>query len=540
MQHVIAGDRAASRVLWRSLALVGLVTIVTAYFSDLFYFPDEHYQVLEFMSRKLGTTQPTDMPWEYFARIRSWMQPFIYYLIAWPLMTLGLKDLFHITFVLRLLTGVLSWIALALFARETLKSLEGAEERLSFARYLPWFGFLPYLFVRTASETMSAAFFTLGLALVMNRQNPRRLLAAGLLCGLAFVCRYQSAFLILGLMAWLTLIARTRVNGLALFCAGLVLALGAGTLVDYWGYGAFNFTPWLYFKANILDGVAAKSFGRDPVYAYLYMGLANIFLPISLVLMAAMAMMWARNPRHVITWVTVPFILIHSLIAHKEPRFLFPLAIIAVAFPVLGFSPLLPRARALAARLWSWRASPGAKFVTTCSAAAMLFLAVYPLGLRPHMPMAKYVYRHFPGGLHAYSLDAEPFTSYPMYRPAAFQSQHLANRAALASQLQMGPVYLFSNSTTLPDGALPDGARATMLYSEFPLADFGYALQGRDYLKAFADFSARAAFLKLPPLYWITLFRVEPATRSYRANNDAKCCSTVRTRLSAAWAAAPD
>src|ERR1039457_7263501 len=55
------GDRAAIRVLWRSLAIVAAVTVLTAYFSDLFYFPDEHYQVLEFMSNKLGLTAPADM-----------------------------------------------------------------------------------------------------------------------------------------------------------------------------------------------------------------------------------------------------------------------------------------------------------------------------------------------------------------------------------------------------------------------------------------------------------------------------------------------
>ena len=36
--------------LKRSLLLVGLVTVITAWFCDVVYFPDEHFQVLEFMA----------------------------------------------------------------------------------------------------------------------------------------------------------------------------------------------------------------------------------------------------------------------------------------------------------------------------------------------------------------------------------------------------------------------------------------------------------------------------------------------------------
>ena len=41
--------------LRRSLAILAAVVVVTAWFSATFYFPDEHYQVLEFMAYKLET-----------------------------------------------------------------------------------------------------------------------------------------------------------------------------------------------------------------------------------------------------------------------------------------------------------------------------------------------------------------------------------------------------------------------------------------------------------------------------------------------------
>lgn len=509
MPEELDNDPAIPRALWRSLALITAVTLITACFSDLYYFPDEHYQVLEFMSLKLGITAPSDMPWEYFAHIRPWMQPFLYFLIARPLLLLGVRDLFFVTFILRLATGLFSVAALALFARKVLPSIKGEEEKLAFARYLPFFGFLPYLFVRTSSETLSAAFFTLGLALAMRPGN--RLFWAGLCCGLAFDCRYQSALLIIGLFAWLAVVARAPLRALTAFSAAMLLAVLAGAWVDHWGYGAWQFTPWLYFKANILDGVAAQQYGTQPFFAYFYLLPAQFFAAITLVLMLAMMVMWLRNPRHVLTWVTLPFLVLNMAVGHKEARFLFPLAILATAFPVLAFSPRLARWRPFAARLWSYRNSGAARFITAVSVLLMAFLAVYPFGFRPHMPMARYLYRNFPAGLVAYSFDKQPFVSYPMYRQPGTRFEKLQTPSQLLPLLDKGPVYLLAGRPSLAASLLPAGARARAIYSEFPLETLGYDAAGTRYLDAFARFSAWAGFLKLPPLDWVTLYRVDRA-----------------------------
>jgi len=491
------------RELRRSLLILTGVTIVTAWFSNTFYFPDEHYQVLEFMGLKLGITPASELPWEFAARIRPWFQPLVYFLIASPLRALGMTDMFTVVFVLRLLTGLFSLAALAAFARAILPTIEGQDERRAFVRYLPLFGFLPYLFVRTSSETFSAAFFALGLSVALGAKTVPRLALAGLLCGLAFDSRYQTGLMGLGLFAWLAVMARARVAVLAAFLGGGLVALAIGAVADHWGYGAWVFPPLGYVDVNLVQGVAAHQFGREPVFAYLYLLPAQIFFAITLVLMAGMMTMWLRNTRHVVTWVTLPFVLAHLLIAHKEARFLFPLAILATAFPVLGFSPSLPRWRATFERVWKWRRSVAAKAVTAISVAAMAYFALYPFGVRPHMPMAEYLYRHGPGAV--YSLGA-PFQSYPLYRPIGFSSKRL-EAAQLPSLLDGGPVYLISDEPLPPP--LPPDARATLLYSEFPLARFGYGPAGSDYIAGYTAFAARHRFLKLLPLYWYTLYRLE-------------------------------
>jgi hypothetical protein len=62
-----------------------------------------------------------------------------------------------------------------------------------------------------------------------------------------------------------------------------------------------------------------------------------------------------------------------------------------------------------------------------------------------------------------------------------------------------------SDTPTLPPGI---DANATLLYSEFPFAA-GHAQAGTDYIAGYTNFAKRAGFLKLLPLHWYTLYRLE-------------------------------
>ena len=492
--------------------ILALVTVVTAWFSVTFFHPDEHFQILEFMSHRLGRTAASDLPWEFHYRIRAWMQPFLYFLVARPLIGLGLHDIFDVTFVLRLATGLISLAALAAFARAFLASLTRTDERNFFAGALPFFGFLPYLFVRTSSEILSADFFTLALALVMGRRTAARFILAGLLSGLAFECRFQSAILVLPLLAWLAIVARARLTHLGLFGIGFVAVIGLAAPIDHWGYGVWCFPPWDYFKVNLLDNVAAQRFGTDPFFAYPYLLIANIFLPVLVMLVLAMVLVWIRQPRHIVTWVSLPFFLIHSVIAHKEERFLFPLYLLATSFPVLAFAPSGKAWPNWARRLWPYRTGGFAKAIGALSVATMALLAVYPPGFISHLPAAQYFYRSFPNGLTVYTFAPEPFRSFPMYRPVPYRSHRLADNGALQDLLAKGPVYLLSETPNLPPDTLPPRARAQLLYSEWPFARApAMATFGTRVIQFDGWLNWKIFGLKIPQFTCLTIFRVEPA-----------------------------
>jgi phosphatidylinositol glycan class B len=194
--------------------------------------------------------------------------------------------------------------------------------------------------------------------------------------------------------------------------------------------------------------------------------------------------------------------------AHKEERFLFPLAILATSYPVLAFSPARERLLAGFGRVWDWRHSIAAKVIGWSAVAAMLFLAVYPFGIRPHMKMAKYLYRHFPAGLQAYSFDAERFDSYPMYRPKPYRVDILFDRQDLAAALAKGPVYLFSDTPTLPPAA--QGVHARLVYSEFLFAQSpNAAARATEIMCGYAALK-RSTPIHPPQLAFWTLFRLDP------------------------------
>ena len=78
--------------------------------------------------------------------------------------------------------------------------------------------------------------------------------------------------------------------------------------------------------------------------------------------------------------------------------------------------------------------------------------------------------------------------------------------ARLDALLAKGPVLVMAQT---PAPLEIPGAKAMLLYSEFPLARFGYGAAGADYIRGWDAFSARHGWLKLLPLYWYTLYRVE-------------------------------
>jgi phosphatidylinositol glycan class B len=517
----------------RALRVQLAVVAVTAFFSLTYFHPDEHFQVLEPLGVKLGTTVEAQLTWEFGARMRAWMQPAAYFVVARAAQALGLRDTFAIAFLLRLASGLLAWLALSAMVRTMLGWAGDPGVRRVQLRTATWLGFLPFLAVRTSSENVSGALFTLGFCLVLAAVPPaatdaaRALLPgragflAGALFGLAFECRFQTGVLVAGFVAWLFAFRRVGAAGAAALGGGLAVAVGLGLLVDRWGYGVWCFPPWEYLRVNLVDRVASARFGTDPFYGYLYLLPANIFAPVVLVLMLALGLAWVRRPKHPVTWTTLPYVVVASALAHKEERLLFPMILVATSAVTLGLSPsgratpvpvwlrgLARRGDALAARIWRLRKSPVAWLVVANDLAGMLLLAVYPLGWDADVTFYDFAYHHIEAGAHVWTRDGWGFPDYPFYRREPWRPEVPASAAGVEAALVRGePSYVVMPFPYEPVDAKGAAARSTLVYSEFPgwtspvvRAALGPALER----------FVRAVYARSGPRpKWLTAYRLE-------------------------------
>jgi GPI mannosyltransferase 3 len=456
----------------KNRVLVLLVaTCVTAWFSYAYFHVDEYFQVLELTRLKLDPAAVPELPWEHAERLRPWLQPLIYFGLAKMLAVVSVKEIFALAFVFRLVTGLSNVLAVILFLRTTLPWL-APRERGVHQSVVTLAGFLPYLFVRTSSESASMAALTIGWSLLLSGTpastwrvpaSTGRLAACGLLFGVAFELRFQTAFSTAGMIAWLFWRGGLRARLLPLF-AGIGIAIGMGTLADRWGYGEWEIVPWNYFRANVLEG-AAGMFGTDPPFAYFWMLPANLFAPIVLLLLGLMLLAWAREPRHPLTWATFPLFVVHNLIPHKEERFLFPLAIFATGLVTLALRPGGRMGDGVWRRLDTW---PVRAPLCIVNFVPMLFLALVAVGWNHHVRFAHYIASHIGDELHASAMPEIELTL-PPFHPRIYDVDK-ADPRELGRRIEAGTArpWLITDRPFLQTGVRALDERAVLVYSELP------------------------------------------------------------------------
>ncbi len=303
----------------QQVAAAAIIVFLAAIFSEGFFHPDEHFSTIELMHRKFNSELQTDIfGWDFALSIRSYFQPFVYFVVLWPFRALGLTDPFFQVLILRLLNGGLFLFSLNQFLKNYLPSNQQADrQRFFFLTLATWF--VPYLIVRTSSESLSASLFLLALASANSTEE--RGFQTGFFAGLSFLARFQMGIPALFLFLWKFQIARVRMTQLIHYCLGILLAIFILLLVDRWGYGEWVFSPWNYLNENILKSRASE-FGVDPWYYYFKVILTKGALPISLPLLLGSLYYFYWQRRSLLTWIVLPFVLVHFMIGHKEWRFL--------------------------------------------------------------------------------------------------------------------------------------------------------------------------------------------------------------------------
>lgn len=143
------------------------------------------------------------------------------------------------------------------------------------------------------------------------------------------------AFAFVGIGLWLIFIRKSKWLELAVIFTGGLIALGIGVLIDHNLYGSWEFTPWNYYVANIVKGKAAE-FGTMPFWDYIPLTVVHAVPPIGVALLLLIAIGVKKAYKDIFVYILLSFLVLHSVVGHKEMRFLFPVIFAATYLAALG------------------------------------------------------------------------------------------------------------------------------------------------------------------------------------------------------------
>jgi phosphatidylinositol glycan class B len=297
---------------------------LTAIYSNGYLHADEHYQVIEFAGVINGSNAPGDLPWEFHSRIRPAIQPVLCYLVFELCDFCKIDNPFEKAMLLRIMTAMLAIAAITVFIRSFEKFIQ-EKFRIWFYLLSYFLWFLPFLNVRFSSEAMSGLWMLCAIALSVKEtaKNSNSFLI-GIFAALSFAFRYHMVFAIGGLILWLVLIRRDSLKKLLILSSGSVLILAGSIVLDSWFYGSFTLAPLNYFKAAFAE-TPVYQFTTEPWYFYLLHIFRDTLIPLGLLIFASLLYLVYKKPKLILLWVILPFFIAHTLIPHKELRFLFPM-----------------------------------------------------------------------------------------------------------------------------------------------------------------------------------------------------------------------
>jgi phosphatidylinositol glycan class B len=347
-------------ILMGFLALATVLRLATLMHSPSTYQPDEIFQTTE-PAHHLAFG-PSVVTWEWRLGIRSWVFPGFLALVMRATSWMGPGSsgyLAGIAVVMTLISLTTVWFGFAWVEKVSGRT---AAILAGFA-CATWWEFV-YFGPKTFSEVVAAHILLPGLYLGAWTEKPdwkKRLFLAGLCCGLAVSLRIQLAPAVgLAALYFCRTDWRRRIPVVA---AGLFLPVLIFGLVDAftWSHPFQSF--YMYFYVNLIQGRSA-SFGVEAWYWYLPKLVRHLG---PLLLFACIGA--RRSP--FLGWLALTVLVFHSLIGHKEARFLYPMMPLVITLAALG----IVECAKLIGAIWKIPVAPrlvAALGITLCAATSVL------------------------------------------------------------------------------------------------------------------------------------------------------------------------
>lgn len=327
-----------------AILFVALIAYMTcAVCSSGVLHPDEHFQILEFAKWKLGEGTPQAMAWEHVAKIRPTLQPVLAMMIIRPCRWLGMQNPFHQAMVIRILTGLVMLCSLRMFIKAAGRWVNPQHQNALMAATL-FFWVMPMIGVHFSSEILSTACLLLLLSGLLKKGQPSlsEAMWMGMIAALGFEFRYQVAFALVGILAWILVVGRYRWQVWCAAALSFLTVIALCTALDCWFYGRLVIAPYNYYYMNIVQHVAA-AYGVSPWYNYFLQLTVIPSLALGIPIVLSVCIGTFKHYRNPVVWAFWSFLLFHSIISHKEPRFLFPLMPLLPLFLVWTYEVILQK-----------------------------------------------------------------------------------------------------------------------------------------------------------------------------------------------------
>jgi phosphatidylinositol glycan class B len=319
------------KILFVTLLATGVaLRVMSTLLSQGFVHPDEHQQYLEVAQGLVYG--PHIGWWEYERGTRHYFYPSCLALLLSSCDLIGFRDPLCQAAIIRALLSLAIFAGIALLTRDWLRQgrVPAALCLLTLTALSPD---IIYMSIRTLSET--AATFTFVLSIYFFKRSP---FLTGFLLGTMFAIRFQTAFFIPGFLAlsfyhdWT---ARQWWKGSTWhLTSGLAISLLAAGLMDKLTWGQWFHSPLECYQANIIEGIAAQ-FGVAPWYQYLDWSAQFLAEAVPLLGLFLVVLGIIRERR--LAFLGLMFLIGHSVIDRKDPRFLWPLAPIGLMVFASGF-----------------------------------------------------------------------------------------------------------------------------------------------------------------------------------------------------------
>lgn len=314
-----------SRLQWLLLFSL-LLQIIFCITQVGFLHPDQHFQLIEFSSWQLGEPSGATSVWELKSHIRPTLQVYLFSGFIKVCRLFSIYDAFTQLAILRVIFGIIGFFVFNTIGIYYFKFDRKLLFWVLLLLNLSWP--IPYIRTLFSSELASSiTFFGAVLLYELRKENFLYVLVTGFLFSLAFYFRFQIAFGIVGFGLWLLIIERSYSRLLPML-VGFLIGIGLNLFLDYQFYHQFVFTPYDYFRVNITEGKAAE-FGTASFWWYMLMLTLVVGAPpLSIVLFYYSVKGTIQQYRQSIVWAVFFFVLGHSLVGHKEERFMFPVVTI--------------------------------------------------------------------------------------------------------------------------------------------------------------------------------------------------------------------